>query len=162
MNAAERVRAAKRARYQALSRAGIHSQTVYFFLFISETEPHHYAGQAGERHYWRLTLEPNPSIGLKQRLVATSDGFQPEDEVLLKGAFPTRLDGFEWTVGADGEETEGEPVTRNYTTPGDFQVDIQAADYFLVDGIVYRFRTAGPFETDSMQSEWRLRLVRNE
>lgn len=160
MNAADRLRAAKRSQYRALSHTGIYSQTVEIFLFVSETGQRHYAGYAGERHYLRLTLEPNPSITLKQRSSNTAEGPQTDNEVLLTGAFPNQLIGLGLIVNVNGEETTGESIIRNYATPTAFRNDIETADYFRISGEIYQFIAAGQLEIDPIQSEWSLRLVR--
>jgi hypothetical protein len=160
MSLPDRLRAAKRNQYAALARAGFNTRIVDFLLFVSETAPRHYAGQMGERHYVRLVLTPTPEVLLKSGLADSKYGLQADGDALLKGAFPLQLNGYEITINANGEETQGNAISKNYATPLDFRRDVEVAESFRIDGEAFAFRSVGPLQIDTMQSEWALRLIR--
>lgn len=160
MSLPDRLRAAKLNQYAALARAGFNTRIVDFLLFVSETGSRHYAGQMGERHYLRLVLTPTPEVLLKSGLTDSKYGIQADGDALLKGAFPLELSGYEVTINADGEEVQGNAVSKTYATPFDFRRDIETAESFRIDGEAFAFRSAGPLQIDTTQSEWALRLVR--
>jgi hypothetical protein len=162
MQAAENLRAGKRAQYQALEKSGINTHTVELLLFLSETGPRHYAGKSGTRQYTRLTLSPTPEVTFSRKIAATPNGFENQSDVTLKGAFPTSLSGTEVTLDSDGQQSASIPTLQNYDAPAAFRMDIEAADLFLIDGEKYRFRGHGFLNTDRMESEWTLQLVRVE
>lgn len=159
MSASEKLRAAKRAKYFALQEAGINTQAIEFVSYLSQTDHRHYAGIVGTTTYTKLLITPSPKVIKTYRTTFQDTGFSPEGEIVLQGAFPQSLSGVSFTVDNAGEEISSEAFTKTYNTVAEFCIDIEQADYFLLNTQKYRLKGAGFLSIDSMESEWEARLI---
>jgi hypothetical protein len=159
MGAADDIRAGKLAKYAALQEAGVNTHTVEIMLFISASGQKNYAGKSGEQRYNRLTISPTPEVVFRRQVISTPNGFENVSDVSLKGAFPQSLSGDE-VVLTNGEQTASSPTSKSYAGPRAFRLDIEAAEYFLIDGEKYKYRAGGFMAVDKYEGEWSLKLIR--
>jgi hypothetical protein len=160
MDVHEQLRQARLLREKALDEAGFYPTAVSFDLLMSQSGERGYAGQAGDRLYWRLLVKPTPQVIFKRQVDLTVDGFIGAGDVTLKGAFPILLTGQAIFRDNSGTESSGTTVSKQYATTQAFRQDLETADRFLLDGLPYQFVGGGQLEMDAFQSEWTLRLVR--
>jgi hypothetical protein len=162
MNAAERIRSGKRAHYAALEQAGINTHTVDCFLLLAQIGNKPYVGQSGQRRWLKLTLSPAPMVSLARQISNTPQGFSNMSDATLKGAFPESLNGSEILRDASEQLISSTPSLKNYDSPTAFRQDLEAADYFLIDGEPYHYQGDGFLNINPTESEWELHLVRAE
>ncbi len=159
MGAADEIRAGVLAKFEALESAGLNNHTVVIFTKVDATGEKRYAGKGGSERIHRLTLKPNPQVVLSRKTVATSNGFEDESHARLEGAFPSKLSGEEF-ISTDGEETSSAPVEKTFADHREFRVYLEKADYFTIDGELYKYRGDGFLNVNKTETEWSLRLVK--
>lgn len=160
MGAADEIRAGKLAQYAALQDAGLNTHAVEVFILLSKTGSKEIVGKQGERRYNRLTISPTPEVTLNRREIPTENGFLTTSDAQLKGPFPPSLAGREVLINEAGDETASTPTTKAYADARVFRVEIEQADYFLIDGERYKFRGGGLLSVDKYESEWSIKLLK--
>jgi hypothetical protein len=162
MGAADDIRAGKLAKYQALQDAGLNTSQVIFSVLENIEGADAVLGVKGLKTEIRYQITPNPEVTLKRRSHVSQSGSVIHSDAVMIGAFPVRIEGFEYI---DGEAT-GVRINSPVESPKAFRELLESAEFFLVDGEKYLFFTApgdqsGFAEVDKYQSEWRIKLVRD-